>query len=438
MQRRNFVKTCVMGGAGTLAGMPFSRVFSAPPKPVGLERIVHQPAHHLRDGGTFSTPPFSEKRDIVIVGAGPAGLSAGYHLRDADILLLEKEPITGGNAQRDEWNGIYFTQGTAFMDLESEFTKFLKAEFDLQPGPVGGNDALVVDNKVYHDIFFDGWKALPYPEDVRQDFHRLFEECRANAQRLYEPMVGLFMNQAPADSPGHREAMDLQNMTFAAWLNQRNFKPEVQAFCDLYCPPQVSSYPDQMTALVGTVWMGYAGSYDGEGSFPGGLAPAAEAMAKAVADSGPDRIRTGSFVTAVVNDPQGQHVDVTYARGDEMRTVRARQCLWAGQQHIASRVIHDMPAEQVEAISHVKYNDLSVINLCYRKQIYNGAYQTWIDGAPIVNMLPADWVLTHGKTAPDQPQVLTCDWPNRVRDRALLLDDAWVVEQCQRSAQKNG
>ncbi|MCH8228603.1 MAG: hypothetical protein IIC63_09360, partial [Proteobacteria bacterium] len=30
----------------------------------------------------------------------------------------------------------------------------------------------------------------------------------------------------------------------------------------------------------------------------------------------------------------------------------------------------------------------------------------------------------------------TCDWTNRPENRALLLDDAWVVEQCQASARR--
>src|SRR5690348_4186733 len=37
----------------------------------------------------------------VIVGAGPARLSAAYHLHDADYLLLEKEERIGGLCKTD-------------------------------------------------------------------------------------------------------------------------------------------------------------------------------------------------------------------------------------------------------------------------------------------------------------------------------------------------
>lgn len=32
----------------------------------------------------------------IIIGAGPAGLSAGYFLKDKPFLILEKEEDTGG------------------------------------------------------------------------------------------------------------------------------------------------------------------------------------------------------------------------------------------------------------------------------------------------------------------------------------------------------
>ena len=37
--------------------------------------------------------------DVVIVGAGLAGLTAAYRLRDRNILLLEKEEIPGGRTE---------------------------------------------------------------------------------------------------------------------------------------------------------------------------------------------------------------------------------------------------------------------------------------------------------------------------------------------------
>jgi len=144
----------------------------------------------------------------------------------------------------------------------------------------------------------------------------------------------------------------------------------------------------------------------------------------------------GSFVVSVTNTADGKNVDVTYLQANKLYTIRCQTCIWGGQKHIAAYVVTDMPEEQKAAIGNMSYNDLSVMNLCYDRRIYDGALITWMNDAPINNILSADWVLNSGSADPDSPQVLTCDWANREEDRASLLDDDWVVEQCQESARR--
>ena len=112
MSRRNFVRTILAGA--TAAGVPFERVYSQAPigdSAVRTNRrhIVREPAHQLRDGHKFPSPPPTEYKDVVIVGAGANSLVAAYHLPDLEVVCLEKEPRCGGNAQRSKWRGIYFT-----------------------------------------------------------------------------------------------------------------------------------------------------------------------------------------------------------------------------------------------------------------------------------------------------------------------------------------
>ena len=59
-----------------------------------------------------------------------------------------------------------------------------------------------------------------------------------------------------------------------------------------------------------------------------------------------------------------------------------------------------------------------------------------MNDSPVNNILSADWVVNSGNADPDSPQVLTCDWTKRPEHRALLLDDAWVVEHCQAAARR--
>ena len=127
---------------------------------------------------------------------------------------------------------------------------------------------------------------------------------------------------------------------------------------------------------------------------------------------------------------------MTYLQAGILHTIRCKTCIWGGQKHIARYVVQGMPEEQKEAIGKMRYNDISVMNMCFDRRIYDGALITWMNKAPINNILSADWVINAGNADPDSPQVLTCDWTNRPEHRALLLDDAWVVEQCQASARR--
>jgi protoporphyrinogen oxidase len=54
----------------------------------------------------------SEKQ-VVIIGAGPAGLTAAYELarRDLNPIVLEKGDKVGGLARTEDYKGFYFDMG---------------------------------------------------------------------------------------------------------------------------------------------------------------------------------------------------------------------------------------------------------------------------------------------------------------------------------------
>ena len=57
------------------------------------------------------TPP---ARDVIVIGAGPAGLTAAYQLarQGQDVSVLEADPkYVGGLSRTVEYNGFYFDIG---------------------------------------------------------------------------------------------------------------------------------------------------------------------------------------------------------------------------------------------------------------------------------------------------------------------------------------
>ena len=97
MKRRKFVRTVIMGGAGAAAvGLPFERAYSQAPTRQAAVRtnrrhIVRGPAHLLRDGHEFQLPSPTEYKDVVIVGAGPVGLTAAVDLalHGVQVVLID-------------------------------------------------------------------------------------------------------------------------------------------------------------------------------------------------------------------------------------------------------------------------------------------------------------------------------------------------------------
>lgn len=53
--------------------------------------------------------------DVVILGAGLAGLSAAYHLKDRDVLVLEARDRVGGRTLSGEHDGYWFNSGAQFV-----------------------------------------------------------------------------------------------------------------------------------------------------------------------------------------------------------------------------------------------------------------------------------------------------------------------------------
>ena len=98
-------------GPAAAAAMAFgcsSRAPSPPAEALETGRIdgaivgaSHQTGHRLREG-LFPTPQQTRQVSVVIVGAGIAGLSAGWKLAKSgfrDFAVLELEPDAGGNAR---------------------------------------------------------------------------------------------------------------------------------------------------------------------------------------------------------------------------------------------------------------------------------------------------------------------------------------------------
>src|SRR5688500_9965747 len=116
MDRRQFiVQAAAMAGATGLWGM-----FAAAEGgelvsldlPDAFREIDHnEVVHMIRDGHAFASLQPTREVQVAIVGGGLSGLTALWHLPEAECLLLEKEEAFGGNSRRLKANGIHYPLG---------------------------------------------------------------------------------------------------------------------------------------------------------------------------------------------------------------------------------------------------------------------------------------------------------------------------------------
>ena len=118
----------LVGGALLTAGG--CRVSSAAPMEGGFVGAGHHLGHLLREPGRLPPPAGSELADVVIVGAGVAGLAAAWHLARAgvrDLTVLELEDSPGGNARAGAAATTAYPWGAHYLPLPGAEARGVRA-----------------------------------------------------------------------------------------------------------------------------------------------------------------------------------------------------------------------------------------------------------------------------------------------------------------------
>src|ERR1700719_3484668 len=189
--RRNFIKYVVAGSVA--AGCPIDASLLAVPdeKSSATPRVEGEHfeiCHQVRDGHQFPRPEATRKADVVIVGGGVGGLSAGYFLGGKDWLLLEKEDHFGGNAYQEDFAGQPFATGSAYAYKDDD-GDHLAGELGLKLLPVNNPDPTIIHKTFVPDTWKAGLDHLPYPTKVVASFRKFRDEMmkidlRARAMEL--------------------------------------------------------------------------------------------------------------------------------------------------------------------------------------------------------------------------------------------------------------
>ncbi len=117
----------------------------------------------------------SEKGKIVVVGAGPGGVTAGMILasKGYDVRIFEKENRVGGRNQSLEVNGYTFEIGPTFLMMPG----ILREMFEIAGEDLSDHMNLLQVEPLYRVVYSDGREFLPsqkHPDRTREQIQELF------------------------------------------------------------------------------------------------------------------------------------------------------------------------------------------------------------------------------------------------------------------------
>lgn len=364
--------------------------------------------HAVRDGKAFNRSSPSKYYDVVVIGTGISGLAAAWHLRDTDLLLLEKDPKIGGTAKRESWLGQYYSIGAAYMNSPSSTFAAIFKDLNLNPIELQKPDnSLFWKGETYHDVLGEGVSDLPFGKDAVASFKEAWKIMRdlSNQPDIFP--------STPLEETTPK-SLEFDTFTFKQFLSK--FHPKVTEFIDLYVRSSWGVDSSKISAFAGLNF--FSSEFSGVYAFPGGNAVLCETLAEHLQEC----LVSSAFVSRV--EQKGNKVEVTYVKNGMTVTVLAKGVVIAAPKYIAARILHNMPDVYKDLFRSMRYGAYMVGAVLTRKALYRNSYDVWHFDKIFTDCITADWVLkgTKDDRKTDGPSVLTLYMPVGEHDgRNFLL-----------------
>ena len=279
--------------------------------------------------------------DTVVVGAGIAGLTVAYRLRDRDILLLEKEEICGGRTiSRKMGEYVYNAGAQVVLGNESAPAK-LADELGVKRTLINKTRlSMHMKSKLVAARSEPGFlwgMPLPLMEKVKLAF-----KLRHINQRYGE------LADIPLDL-NNPKVRELFAKTLEDFVGVRH--PDVRALWDAIAMASNTLPSHEVAAFqpINTFLHFAAQEYFVEG----GTWELTKALWKSVGD----KTETSARVEDVTQ--QNGTVRVTYTRAGQSKTVEARRCVIAAPAPLVLPMVKNVPQWKRDALSKVYYGSMT-------------------------------------------------------------------------------
>jgi oxygen-dependent protoporphyrinogen oxidase len=299
--------------------------------------------------------PVTEGRyEAVIVGAGIAGLTAGWTLRDRKILVLEATDRVGGRLRSEPRGPYWLNLGAHLFGGPGTLLDRLVREMGLETRTIPGNRmGLAFRGRILASGHPETYPfRLPLSWGARLSFVRAGLRLRAAARehiRIARPRPGESLHETRTRVLALRD-----DQTFSAYLG--DLHPDVAAIFRAIAEREAAE-PEELSAGCGAALFALVWGDDQTGAarnLIGGSALLPQALAHRLGN----RVLTGAAVEEVA--PSAEGVRVRFLREGGATTVSADYAIVATPAPVTRAIVRDLPRDTADALAWIPYGPFIV------------------------------------------------------------------------------
>jgi protoporphyrinogen/coproporphyrinogen III oxidase len=286
--------------------------------------------------------------EIVVIGAGIAGLATAWRLRHRDFVVLERANRVGGRIWSERRGDYWLNYGAHVFAGPDSATGRLLDEVGVAAAPVPGELAAVAMNG---RLLTDG-RVETYPFRIPMPWEARLAALRTGARvRLAVHRYGRAASPRADDRPGalQQRVYDfLAEETFAQFIG--NLPPDADA---LFRPTVMrsSGLPEQVSAGAGVGYFHLV--WDRKAGLSRNIVGGSSTLTETIHAELESRVILDSQVTEVASHEGG--VSVRYERGSGPEALTARHCVLATPAPVSLQLGVDLPSETRDALGQVLY-----------------------------------------------------------------------------------
>lgn len=287
-------------------------------------------------------------KDVVIVGAGLAGLSAGWRLRHWDTLLLEADARVGGRIRSERRGNYWLNWGGHVFAGAGSSTDSLLSEVGVTAVQIPGSlQALSMNGK-----FLKKGHIATYPFRIPMSMRARIDTLRAGMKVVsgVAKYTGVVRKRSGESGATRQQRIyDFQNdVTF------QDFIGDLSEDAAALFKTTVTRSAGDMNEISAGAGIGYFSLVLGIGQgLNQGIVGGPSTLTESVAAALGDRIQLGAVVLEVVHKKES--VLVRYSQGGVDHEVEARTVVLATTADVSHRIGVDLPEELRGALSQIKY-----------------------------------------------------------------------------------